>query len=46
MKMKELSDEILIASYLKALELKLDKAFIELLRNEINSRNIQHLLLK
>ncbi|WP_084783380.1 sporulation histidine kinase inhibitor Sda [Bacillus dakarensis] len=42
--MKDLPDEILIACYLKAVELKLDKAFIELLFNEINSRNIQHFL--
>ena len=42
MKMKEISDEMLIASYLKAVELRLDKAFIKLLFNEITSRNIQH----
>ena len=44
MKFQNLSDELLILSYLKAAEIKLDNSFIRLLFNEIEQRNIQHLL--
>lgn len=38
--MKILSNEVLIDSYLRALDLKLDKEFIELLLNEIKRRKL------
>ena len=44
MKLQNLSDELLISSYLKATEIKLDNSFTRLLFNEIEQRNIQHLL--
>jgi len=36
----ELKDDFLIDSYLRALELDLDPLFIEMLKNEIDRRNI------
>ena len=44
MKLQSLSDELLILSYLKAAEIKLDNSFTRLLYNEIEQRNIHHLL--
>lgn len=38
--MKRLSDEVLIETYLKALDLKLEEAFIRLLYAEIVRRNL------
>jgi transcriptional regulator CtsR len=38
--MRLLNNELLIESYLRALELQLDKDFIELLRTEIQERNL------
>lgn len=38
--MRLLNDELLIESYLRALELQLEKEFIELLRVEIMDRNL------
>ncbi|RAV00596.1 sporulation histidine kinase inhibitor Sda [Paenibacillus sp. YN15] len=38
--MRLLSNELLIESYLRALELQLDQEFIELLRAEIQERNL------
>ncbi|WP_428911936.1 sporulation histidine kinase inhibitor Sda [Niallia sp. Krafla_26] len=46
MKFQNLSDELLINSYSKAIELKLDDSFTRLLFNEIERRNIQHMLIK
>lgn len=36
--MKKLSDELLIESYYKAIELKLSKEFIQLIENEMKLR--------
>lgn len=38
--MSILSDELLLESYYKAIELKLDSDFIQLLRDEIRKRDI------
>ncbi|MDF2937313.1 MAG: Sporulation inhibitor [Paenibacillaceae bacterium] len=38
--MRLLSNELLIESYLRALELQLDKDFIDMLRTEIQERKI------
>jgi hypothetical protein len=46
MNFQEISDELLISSYLKAVAVKLDNSFIELLFNEIEHRNLQPLLLE
>lgn len=43
---QRLSDDLLVSSYLKAIELKLDDSFIKLLFNEIEQRNIQHQLIR
>lgn len=39
--MKQLSDQLLIDTYEKALKLNLQKEFIQLLEEEIKSRNIR-----
>ncbi|WNC17062.1 sporulation histidine kinase inhibitor Sda [Brevibacillus brevis] len=39
--MKYLSDQMLIEVYHRAVDLQLDAAFIELLRLELNNRNIR-----
>jgi hypothetical protein len=46
MNFREISNELLISSYIKAVAIKLDNFFIELLFNEIEHRNIQYLLLE
>lgn len=38
--MRLLTNELLIESYLRALELQLDREFIDLLRAEIQERNL------
>lgn len=38
--MKKLSDELLIESYFKAIELKLSKEFIRLIESEIKRRSL------
>ncbi|WP_096201343.1 sporulation histidine kinase inhibitor Sda [Bacillus sp. FJAT-45350] len=38
--MKKLSDELLIETYFKAIELNLSKDFIELIRIEIDRRSL------
>lgn len=43
--MESLPDYILIKTYHKAKQLHLDSKFIELLKFEINRRNLQHRLL-
>jgi developmental checkpoint coupling sporulation initiation to replication initiation len=40
--MRNLSDDLLIESYYKALELKLNQEFIELIVNEISRRSLSH----
>ena len=42
MELQNLSDELLISTYLKATEIKLDNSFTRLLYNEIEQRNIHH----
>ncbi len=44
MELQNLSDELLIYTYLKATEIKLDNSFTGSLYNEIDRRNIHHLL--
>jgi developmental checkpoint coupling sporulation initiation to replication initiation len=39
---KNLSDELLIESYYKAIELKLSQDFIELIKREIFRRSLEH----
>jgi developmental checkpoint coupling sporulation initiation to replication initiation len=41
--LKNLSDELLIEAYLKALELQLNDHFIELLKEELQKRGITHI---
>lgn len=41
-KMEKLSDELLIESYFKAIELKLSPEFIRLIEKEIERRSITH----
>lgn len=41
-RMKYLSDELLIKSYFKAIELKLSDDFIALIRDEIEKRHLLH----
>lgn len=41
-RMKKLSDELLIESYFKALNLKLGKEFILLIETEIKRRSLHH----
>ncbi|RSK29384.1 sporulation histidine kinase inhibitor Sda [Bacillus sp. HMF5848] len=43
--MRKLSDELLIESYYKALELKLSDEFIELIASEIRRRRLTHVIL-
>ncbi|ANB61280.1 developmental checkpoint coupling sporulation initiation to replication initiation [Anoxybacillus voinovskiensis] len=40
--MKHLSDDLLIESYFKAVELKLNPEFIELIEREIHRRSLGH----
>lgn len=40
--MRNLSTEILLDSYRKAIELELEKSFIDLLEEEIRQRGLQH----
>jgi developmental checkpoint coupling sporulation initiation to replication initiation len=40
--MRNLSDELLIESYFKALELNLSQDFIRLIETEINRRSLSH----
>lgn len=40
--MKKLSDELLVESYFKAKELKLNKDFIKLIETEIHRRALSH----
>ncbi|WP_044747664.1 sporulation histidine kinase inhibitor Sda [Bacillus alveayuensis] len=42
--MKKLSDELLIESYYKAMEMNLSEDFIELIRLEIKRRSLGHVL--
>ncbi len=42
--MRKLSDELLIESYYKATEMKLNDDFIELIKKEIKRRSLGHLL--
>jgi developmental checkpoint coupling sporulation initiation to replication initiation len=43
--MENLSDELLIESYVKATELKLSNEFIALIKQEINRRSLNEKLL-
>ena len=40
--MRKLSDELLIESYYKAVELKLSREFIRLIEKEISRRSLSH----
>ncbi|MFS1517839.1 sporulation histidine kinase inhibitor Sda [Bacillus sp. SCS-151] len=40
--MKRLSDELLIQSYIKAMDLKLSNEFIHLIKLEINRRSLNN----
>ncbi|WP_062355655.1 sporulation histidine kinase inhibitor Sda [Bacillus kwashiorkori] len=40
--MRNLSDELLIESYFKAVELKLSQDFIDLIKQEICRRSLNH----
>ncbi|WNS77626.1 MULTISPECIES: sporulation histidine kinase inhibitor Sda [unclassified Bacillus (in: firmicutes)] len=40
--MRKLSDELLIESYYKAIELKLSSDFINLIKTEIHRRSLSH----
>ncbi len=42
--MRKLSDELLIESYFKAIEMKLNDDFIELIMIEIKRRSLGHVL--
>ncbi|MCY7784016.1 MULTISPECIES: sporulation histidine kinase inhibitor Sda [unclassified Bacillus (in: firmicutes)] len=42
--MRKLSDELLIESYFKATEMKLNRDFIELIENEIKRRSLGHII--
>ncbi|MBY0123869.1 sporulation histidine kinase inhibitor Sda [Bacillus sp. S/N-304-OC-R1] len=42
--MRKLSDELLIESYYKAIELKLSHDFINLIKTEIHRRSLSHKL--
>ncbi|WP_102345517.1 sporulation histidine kinase inhibitor Sda [Bacillus sp. Marseille-P3661] len=44
--MRTLSDELLIESYYKAIELKLSPEFIQLIKKEIERRGISHKIKK
>jgi hypothetical protein len=44
--MKTLSDEHLLECYQQAIEWELDEEFIEMLRREIDARNLEHAVLK
>lgn len=42
--MDYLSDELLLKSYMKAIELGLSNDFIEIIKNEIIKRSLDHLI--
>jgi len=42
--MDTLSDELLIDSYIKASELNLNEAFIQIIKEEIIKRSLEHFL--
>ena len=43
--MTRLPDELLIESYFKAIELRLDSEFINLIKLEIHRRDLSHLII-